>query len=253
MKSNTGVDELKLLGLLWRDSEVSPRSGLSTKTIASLAIQVADQEGLGAVTIRHLATEAGVTPMALYPHIGGRPELIELMLDHVAETVYEEAGALGHAEWPDRVKAIAEANWHSCLTHPWTTEIPAGRSVPGPGASRKYEIELQALDNIGLADIEMDHTLTALLALVHGTARASITTNAARSAENQSDTQWWAALENQMAAAMGDPAKFPTATRVSRTLGNATGKANDPEGAFRQGVDVFIDGLTFQLQQDHTT
>lgn len=243
MKNATGIDELKLLGLLWRDSVVSPRSGLNTKTIVSLAIQVADQEGLRAVTIRRLATEAGVTAMALYPHIAGRPELIELMLDHIAETVYAEAGALGHAEWTDRVKAIAEANWRSCLAHPWTTEIPAGRSVPGPGVSRKYEIELQALDNIGLTDIEMDYTLTALLALVHGTARASITTSAARAAEHQSDAQWWAALESQLASVMGDPARFPTATRVSRTLGEATGKANDPEGAYRRGVDVFIYGL----------
>lgn len=215
----------------------------------SLAIHVADQEGLGAVTIRRLAADAGVTPMALYPHIAGRPELIELMLDHVAETVYAGAGVPGRAEWPDRVRAIAEANWRSCLTHPWTTEIPAGRSTPGPGASRKYEIELQALNDIGLTDVEMDHTLTALLALVHGTARASITTAAARFAENQSDAQWWTALEGHLSSVMGDPARFPTATRVARALGEATGKANDPEGAYRRGVDVFVDGLTQQIQQ----
>ena len=79
MAKRTGVDEFKLIGLLWRDSPVSPRSGISTQSVTTLAVDLADREGLDAVTIRRLAEEAGVTAMALYPHIGGRAELVELI------------------------------------------------------------------------------------------------------------------------------------------------------------------------------
>ena len=36
---------------------------------------------------------------------------------------------------------------------------------------------------------------------------------------------------------------FPTAVRVSKALGDATGKANDPEGAYRFGLALLLDGL----------
>src|SRR5699024_11997666 len=85
------------------------------------------------------------------------------MLDHVAGVTYETVTIPEGADWRERVTAIAEANWASCQAHPWITDLATGRPVPGPGASTKYETELRALDGIGLTDIEMEHTLTALL------------------------------------------------------------------------------------------
>ena len=48
---------------------MSPSRGrLSREAIVSCAIALADAEGLAAVTIRRLASEQGVTPMAMYWH-----------------------------------------------------------------------------------------------------------------------------------------------------------------------------------------
>jgi len=252
MAKRTGVDEFKLIGLLWRDSPASSRRGISTRSITVVAVDLADREGLDAVTIRRLAEEAGVTAMALYPHIGGRAELVELMLDHVAGATYEAVATPESADWRARVTAIAEANRASCRTHPWITDLAIGRSVPGPGASTKYEAELRALDGIGLTDIEMEHTLTALLALVQGTARATLAADDARQPGEDRDTDWWSNIEPALSAAIGDPTRFLTASRVSRTLGEETGKANDPEGAYRRGVDLLIDGIAQQIDRPGT-
>lgn len=246
MAKRTGVDELKLLGLLWKESPAGSRSGITTRSITALAVELADNEGLDAVTIRRLATEAGVTAMALYPHIGGRAELLELMLDHVAGATYENIGVPDDSDWRARISAIAEANWKSCQEHPWITDAAPGRPVPGPGASAKYEAELRAVDGIGLTDIEMDHTLTALVSLVHGTARATLATQRSREPGEHNDTGWWANIEPALTAAIGDHTRFPTASRVSQALGEATGKANDPEGAYRRGVALFLEGLARQ-------
>lgn len=248
MTKRTGIDELKLLGLLWVESPAGTRSGISSQSITALAVALADDEGLGAVTIRRLAAEAGVTAMALYPHIGGRAELVELMLDHIAGSTYENTGVPEHADWRARISAIAHANWTGCQEHPWITDAAPGRPVPGPGASAKYEAELRALDGIGLTDIEMDHTLTALVSLVHGTARATVATQRSREPHEQDDTRWWANIEPALTAALGDRARFPTAARVSRALGEATGKANDPEGAYRRGVALLLAGLARQSE-----
>ncbi|MGP5077945.1 TetR/AcrR family transcriptional regulator [Brachybacterium alimentarium] len=243
MAKRTGVDEFNLIGLLWRDSPVSPRSGISTQSVTALAVDLANREGLDAVTIRRLAEEAGVTAMALYPHIGGRAELVELMLDHVAGVIYEAVTIPEGADWRERVTAIAEANWASCQAHPWITDLTTGRPVPGPGSSTKYETELRALDGIGLTDIEMEHTLTALLSLVHGTARATLAVQSSRAPGEDKDTDWWSNIEPALTAAIGDEARFPIASRVSRTLGEQAGKANDPEGAYQRGISLILDGI----------
>ncbi|MCC6310136.1 MAG: TetR/AcrR family transcriptional regulator [Trueperaceae bacterium] len=248
MPTRAGIDELRLLGLLWRESPPGPRSGVGTRAVTALAVELADREGLEVVTIRRLAAEAGVTAMALYPHIGGRAELVELMLDHVAGATYARAGEPDDPDWRLRLTAVAEANWASCLAHPWVTDVAPGRSVPGPGASTKYETELRALNGIGLTDIEREYTLTALLALVQGAARAAVADRRSREPGEQNDAGWWSRLEPALAAVIGDAGRFPTAARVSRALGEATGKASDPEGAYRHGLDLFLDGLARRLR-----
>lgn len=238
-----GIDELKLIGLLWREPTAGTRSGVSTASVTELAVAIADAEGIGAVTIRRLAQDSGVTAMALYPHIGGRAELVELMLDRVAAGTYRDGAEPTGADWRARVWAVADANWASCLAHPWIAGDTPGRPVPGPGASAKYETELRALEGIGLGDVELDNTLTALLALVQGTARSAIQAEASRGSGESDDVGWWSSIEPALAAAIGDSAKFPTADRVSSAVGQETGLANDSEGAYRRGVALLIEGV----------
>ena len=56
MAKRTGADELKLLGLLWKESPAGSRSGITTRSITALAVELADNEGLDAVTIGASAT-----------------------------------------------------------------------------------------------------------------------------------------------------------------------------------------------------
>lgn len=241
-------DPAKLIGLLWRPAEAASRSGLTPKIITQAAITLADDEGLDALTIRRVAAGLGVSTMALYPHIAGRSELVELMLDAVAAQVYAHTtppAQLG--TWQGRIEHIAQANWNHHMAHRWTVDIPAGRPVPGPGISGKYECELSALDGLGLSDIEMDQTLTAVLGLVSNAARETISLRRVRQESAMTDTQWWQSVGPSLGAAMAG-ASYPTARRVSASLGETTGLATDPEGAFRFGLGMLIDGLAHLIE-----
>src|SRR4028119_2254718 len=57
----------------------SNRVTLTPQAVVEGALALADAEGLGAVTIRRLAKELGVTPMALYWHFRSKDELLEGM------------------------------------------------------------------------------------------------------------------------------------------------------------------------------
>ncbi len=62
------------------------RTTLTPRAVAEGALALADSEGLGGVTIRRLAKELGVTPMALYWHFRSKDELLE----GVAARIFEE-------------------------------------------------------------------------------------------------------------------------------------------------------------------
>ncbi|MCK2213635.1 TetR family transcriptional regulator [Actinomadura sp. ATCC 31491] len=56
---------------------------LTAQAIAERALEIGDAEGLDAVTIRRLAAELGVTPMALYWHFKNKDQLLAGMADHL--------------------------------------------------------------------------------------------------------------------------------------------------------------------------
>ena len=64
------------------------RTRLTRAVVVDRALQLADADGLEALTIRKLATDLGVTPMALYWHFRSKDEL----LDGLTERLWGEMG-----------------------------------------------------------------------------------------------------------------------------------------------------------------
>src|SRR5579871_1766349 len=84
-------------------SDAAARPVLSGHTLAVTALGIADAEGLEAITMRRLATDLGVTPMAAYRHVSGKGDLFELMVD----LVYSEV-ELPHGDgWRETLRALA--------------------------------------------------------------------------------------------------------------------------------------------------
>ena len=65
--------------------KTASRPSLSRDVVADRALEIADAEGLDAVTIRRLATELGVTPMALYWHFRTKEDLLAGLADRVLD------------------------------------------------------------------------------------------------------------------------------------------------------------------------
>jgi AcrR family transcriptional regulator len=60
-----------------------PKPGLTVERIVRAAIEVADAEGLAALSMRRVADQLGVGTMSLYTYVPGKAELIDVMLDAV--------------------------------------------------------------------------------------------------------------------------------------------------------------------------
>jgi len=249
-RSSAG-DPARTLELLWRGPTAAPRRGpergLSLDDVVAAATELADREGLQAVTMRRLAQALDVATMTLYTYVPGKAELLDLMLD-AAYAQMPRANTSGQP-WRHRLSAVAEENRLLFDHHPWAASVSTLRPPLGPGLMGKYEHELSALEGLGLDDVAMDDALTYLLSFVQAAARATVDARAARQDSAMDDKQWWAANAPLLARVL-DERTYPLATRVGTAAGSAHGSAHDPDHAYRFGLNLILDGLAVLI--DHT-
>ena len=239
-----GGDPARTLALLWRDRAVvprqGPRPGLSIDAVVAAAIQVADAEGLEAVTMRRIAKALGVVPMTLYTYVPGKAELLDLMLDAVYAAM-PRPNTSGQP-WRQRLASIADENRALLESHPWAATISTIRPPLGPGLMAKYEHELSAFESLGLDDVLMDASLTYLLSFVQAWARAAADARAAQRATAMSDSQWWTKWGHLLARVL-DESAYPVAVRVGSAAGAAHGSAYSPDHAYTFGLELVLAGL----------
>jgi AcrR family transcriptional regulator len=240
-ESGRSDDPQRAIERLWRTHEPptrGPKPRLDLDQIVKAAMNVADAEGLGPLSMRKLAEALGVGTMSLYTYVPGKSELLELMLDQAVAGPNE----LGEGTWRDRVEQIAHENWWRCHRHPWLLEITRTGPVLGPNVMARYEHELAALDGVGLTDVEMDAVVSLLAGHVEGAARRVLGSNHAEDLTGASDHEWWGARAPLLEALL-DPERFPTAVRVRAAAGEEDDTAHAPEHSFEFGLQRILDGV----------
>lgn len=223
-------DVSRSLALLWRSSGSSasrrgPRTALDLDRLVTAAVRLADADGLAAVSMRRLAAEVGVPPMTLYGQVPGKRELVDLMLDAVLGELYPDERAPTLGNWRSRIEAVARANRELYLRHPWA--LAADQPPPGPNGMRKYEIELRAVDGMGLSEVQMD----LLVALVNGFVRGAVPGVHVNVAAGP------------YVAQVLDAERFPTAARVG-PIADAELQGSAGGGrSFEFGLERLLDGI----------
>lgn len=123
------------------------RNPLHRAAIVTAAIDLADADGVSALSMRNLAQRLGYEVMSLYNHVANKNELLSLMVDAVAAEIEEPSDDLSPLE---AVRAIAMATRAALVNHAWVTELWQ-RHLPGPARTRHMETLLRVLDHSGLS------------------------------------------------------------------------------------------------------
>ena len=99
------------------------RTRLTRAAVVDRALALADASGLDSLTIRKLATELGVTPMALYWHFRGKDELLE----GLAERVWSEIDVAVDpaAPWTDQLRGLLVSLLTVLRAHPAAPQLLA--------------------------------------------------------------------------------------------------------------------------------
>ena len=80
------------------------KRGLSRQAVVRRALEVGGAEGLDAVSIRRLATDFGVTPMALYRHVRDKQDLINAMTEVVLDDLDVTTGIDAAMPWTAQIR-----------------------------------------------------------------------------------------------------------------------------------------------------
>lgn len=141
--------------------ESTEKPPLSRESIVAAAIEIADSEGLEAVSIRRLATKLDARPMSLYSHIERKGDLIDLMVDEVmAGAILPESPPSG--DWRDDLRRIAQRTRESTKAHPWMIAAAFRRPFLGPNALRHID---QSLAAVSVLPLPPERKRAALLAV----------------------------------------------------------------------------------------
>jgi AcrR family transcriptional regulator len=217
------------------------RPALTHALITETALRVADAEGIGAVSMRRLATELGVSAMTFYRYVSGKEDVFELMLDKVRTEVLLEDP---HGDWRAVLRASALRFRTTILRHPWVVDMP-GRILlaPTPGLLAVAEQNLAALDGLGLEIEQMADITEAVTAYTRASTHDEITRTRSRASEG------WATRRDARDANTArlmwllNAGDYPTYERFAL---RGASRAED-RIRFEFGLDCLLDGIAANL------
>ncbi|MGW1674120.1 TetR/AcrR family transcriptional regulator C-terminal domain-containing protein [Streptomyces sp. NPDC002324] len=204
-----------------------PERELSLDRIVRTAVDIADTEGLSALSMRGVAARLGVAAMSPYRYVPSKDELILLMADTAFGEESYPADAPG--EWRARVELSARTLWTLYRKHPWLAQIGSlTRPLLVPNLMVHGEWVLRALDGHGLDPTRLFDIHVLLYSHVQGLAVHLEMEAHAQAATGQSEDQW---MDSRTPALqeLVESGRFPTFSKVV--------------GAFEDGYDLRLDAL----------
>jgi len=222
---------------------VEGQGELRLERIVGTAIAIADAEGLGALSMRRLATALEAAAMSLYRHVASKDELVLLMADAVlAEDPFPSRPPAG---WRARLALVAWRQWSIYRRHPWLAHVLSiTRPQLLPNGVAHTEWMLRSLSGLGLEPTVMLHMAVCLVNYVRGTAVNFETQVQDELATGLSDDQW---LAEQDAAfrRLFATGRYPTLAGMV----TSPGVELDLDSLFGFGLERLLDGYVLLVQQ----
>ena len=208
---------------------------LSKDTVTGRALELADAQGLDRLTIRRLAQDLGVTPMALYWHFRSKEELLAALGDRVWAEIDLELDP--DADWAAQLRGLLESLVAMLRAHPCASQLlMAGEKMHSERSMLASETALAVLARAGF---DPDHasaiTRSALwtgLMLVMSEPGYDPALPLAERVEHQRQTQ--------IKLAMLPPDRFPCLVAAAGPMT----ACDDPDFHYRFGIDLFVAGVT---------
>jgi AcrR family transcriptional regulator len=214
--------------LLWglRDGPTrGPKPVLSLERIAKAAVDIADAEGLAAVSMQRVAADLDFTKMSLYRYVTGKDELVAAMIDLAAGAPPLVADLPGRS-WRSRIEAWVRLLGDTWDAHPWLPWVTMGDRVMGPNETGWTEAVAAILAETGLSVPER----MSIARMLGGHVRATMSVSTA-------GTQPW--VNRRQTGLLEEHAdQFPALVSMLRD-----GEPAPPDNGREFGLRLILDGV----------
>jgi AcrR family transcriptional regulator len=207
----------------------TPRQPLTKERILQAAVDVADQDGLGALTMRRLGTELGFEAMAIYKHVANKEEILEGMLELVVGQIQiPEEGD----DWRDAMRRRAVSAREVFSRHSWAIALQEAGTATGSTTMRYRNAILGNLRSAGFPMEYVAHAFSLLDSYVYGQVIQEISLSFDTSEEATE-----AARSTLEQTTMDD---YP---HLAAMYEHAVTYDYSFDGEFEFGLDLILDGL----------
>jgi AcrR family transcriptional regulator len=205
------------------------RTRLSRPLVLRTAVALADEDGLEGFSMRRLAQQLGVVPMALYKHVANRDELLDGMVEVVFGDI--ECPSI-EDDWRSAMQRRAISAREALKRHSWAIGLMETRN-PGPANLRNHNAVMGCLREAGFSFEAAIHAYSVQDAYIYGFALQEKTLGF----QTPSDAGEAAQRRAQAIGALDD---YPYLVEIATKL-TESGYDNDTE--FAWGLDLILDGL----------
>ncbi|MFD0889390.1 TetR/AcrR family transcriptional regulator C-terminal domain-containing protein [Streptosporangium algeriense] len=223
----------------------TPGGELTRERVVRAAIEIADTEGFSELTMRGVADRVGAATMSLYRHVGGKDDLVLLMIDAVVEEFpLPEDPPYG---WRARLETSAHLQWAAYRAHPWLVKVTSlTRPVPSTSLLKHTEWAFGALRDTPIDAMTKMHVHTLLYSFVQGIAANIELERQALATTGLTQNEWMDGQEDQIRAIF-EAGGHPNFGKVVEDLAGAFDL--DLDRLFRFGLTALLDGLTVIVER----
>lgn len=141
------------------------RTPLNRERVLHAAVAVAESAGIGGLTMRSLAQQLGVRPMALYHHFANKEEILDGIIDVVFSAIDLPPA---DAHWRAALRRRAISARRVLAHHPWAIPLMESRTAPGPATLQQHDAVIGTLRRAGFSIQMTAHAYSLLDSYVYG-------------------------------------------------------------------------------------
>ena len=212
--------------------EAPRRIRLSRERVLRAGVELADEAGIDELSMRKLAEELGVVPMALYKHVADKEELLDGMVDIVVGEI--DPPATG-SDWRSAVRTRILSARRALQRHPWAPGVIESRTRPSPVLLAYIDSMIGIFRAGGFSAELTHHVLHTMGSRLYGFSQDVFDDSPSMDAAAQ------AALVREMEG------RYPHVAEMVETVyheaGSVVGGGCDDQFEFEFALDLLLDGL----------
>jgi AcrR family transcriptional regulator len=220
-----------------------PKPSLTLQAIVAATVELADANGIEAVSMQRVAARVGVTTMALYRYVATKDDLVFLAVDAAAGE--PPPGPVVGQGWRSATESWARDQLESLHRHPWVARVPIKEPPIGPNQVAWMERCLECIAGSGLSPLDQLGVLNLLSGFVLGHFRLydELARGAAAGGLSLEGAQQRYAA---MIQSMIEPTRFPRTAAAFAAVANLTTTDTVRED-FEFGLATLLDGIEAML------